>query len=110
MWEMRGEVGKKNLKKRWIIPHLNDVTWLIFLSPYKITKASTITMDCRIYIDRRKFDIHLACKHEPHLSASSFIQQNIDKHIHRIMFKDIMTFWDFIIDTMFRLKYCSLLS
>ena len=27
---MRGEVGKKHLKKRWIIPHFYDVTWLIF--------------------------------------------------------------------------------
>ena len=29
MREMRGEVGKKTPKKRWIIPHFCDVTWLI---------------------------------------------------------------------------------
>ena len=35
MRETRGEVGKKTPKKRWIIPHFYDVTWLIFewLSP-----------------------------------------------------------------------------
>ena len=27
---MRGEVGKKTSKKRWVIPHFYDVTWLIF--------------------------------------------------------------------------------
>ena len=30
MREMRGEVGKKTPKKRWIITHFYDVTWLIF--------------------------------------------------------------------------------
>ena len=30
MREMRGEVGKKTPKKRWIISHFYDVTWLIY--------------------------------------------------------------------------------
>ena len=30
MRKMRGKVGKKTSKKRWIIPRFYDVTWLIF--------------------------------------------------------------------------------
>ena len=30
MREIRGEVGKKTPKKRWIIPHYYDVKWMIF--------------------------------------------------------------------------------
>ena len=30
MRKMIGEVGRKLLKKRWIIPHFHDVTWMIF--------------------------------------------------------------------------------
>ena len=38
MREMRGEVGKKPLKKRWIIPHFYDIAWLIFeyFSPLRL--------------------------------------------------------------------------
>ena len=34
---MRGEVRKKPINKRWIIPHFYDVTWLIF---EKLAKAT----------------------------------------------------------------------
>ena len=36
--EMSGEVEKKTLQKRWIIPQFYDGTWLIFetLCPHKI--------------------------------------------------------------------------
>ena len=30
IWEMRGEVGKKTPKQRWLITHFYDVTCLIF--------------------------------------------------------------------------------
>ena len=30
MREIRGEVWRKPLKKRWLIPHFYDVTWIIF--------------------------------------------------------------------------------
>ena len=29
MRDIRGEVGKKPPKKRWIIPHFYDATWVI---------------------------------------------------------------------------------
>ena len=37
MREMRGEVGKKTSKKRWIITYFYDVTWLIFETPCSVT-------------------------------------------------------------------------
>ena len=36
MREMIGEVGKKIPKKRWIIPHFYDVSWLIFETLCKV--------------------------------------------------------------------------
>ena len=39
---MRGEVGKKTSKKRWVIPHFYDVTWLIFEKLCKVTFKSSI--------------------------------------------------------------------
>ena len=34
---MRGGVGKKIPKKRWIIPHFYDVTWVTYDTLYKVS-------------------------------------------------------------------------
>ena len=39
---MSGEVGKKTPKKRWIIPHVYDVTWLIYET---LCHPTSITLD-----------------------------------------------------------------
>ena len=43
--EMRGEVGKKTLKKkRWIITHFYDVTWLIFETLCPVTLINRVRL------------------------------------------------------------------
>ena len=58
MREMRGEVGKKNKKKkRWIISHFYDVKWLIFYTLCQVTYTKvTVCLSVCLAVTQNPFN------------------------------------------------------
>ena len=57
---MRGEVGKKSPKKRWIIPYFYYVTWIIFDTIWALSfrlakKGRKWTLDFNSYLPPKLF-------------------------------------------------------
>ena len=50
MRELRGEVGKKIPKKRWVIPHFYDITWLTFETLCPVPKKGSRIYNSNKYV------------------------------------------------------------
>ena len=88
---MRGEVGKKTPKKRWIIFHFYDVTWLIFETPCKVTIPNS-----NLHYSSIRHSCYFQCKLTRTDTTSSGVAREILQPMSHHSFTLLRIFLNFI--------------